>query len=118
MFSSLLGSKDSDDVGELNRPALLPRVIPQVDGARGEGDRGIGKQPDRHHFQTGDKQQKRYVSLTRQPEGTIYRYLTGISKPRDLRERKMVGKYIERPLQLTKTSALTSGLLRGASYPH
>ena len=55
---------------------------------------------------------------TRQPEGTIYRYLTGISKPRDLRERKMVGKYIERPLQLTKTSALTSGLLRGASYPH
>ena len=48
----------------------------------------------------------------------IYRYLTGISKPRDLRERKMVGKYLERPLQLTKTSALTSGLLRGASYPH
>ena len=55
---------------------------------------------------------------SRQPEGTIYRYLTGISKPRDLRERKMVGKYIERPLQLTKTSALTSHPLSGASYPH
>ena len=43
--------KGFDNVGELNRPALLSRVVPEVCGARGEGDRGIGKQPDRQHFQ-------------------------------------------------------------------
>ena len=65
LFSSLLGPNGFSDVGELNRPALLPRVIPQVDGARGEGDRGIGKQPDQSStFSTGDNQQNRMMSLT------------------------------------------------------
>ena len=53
------------NVVELNRPALLPRVVPKVDGARGEGDRGIGKQPDQSStFSTGDNQQNRMMSLT------------------------------------------------------